>query len=66
MSLAACPSCGFNTKMNILSGSYFWVHKCKQCGHLFCYKCRGSNGARKCPKCDSTSFQNYEKVHLRD
>lgn len=63
MSLPACPGCGYNSKAG-LTTSHFTIYKCSECGHLFCYKCPDSNGARKCPDCGSTHFNSYDKVYL--
>ena len=65
MSMSACPGCGFNKKTSLLSGAYFNVYRCKECNSEYCYECRGSNGARKCPRCSSTSRREIGKVYLR-
>jgi Zn ribbon nucleic-acid-binding protein len=64
MSLSKCPSCGFNEKESMFTGSHFYIYKCLKCQYLFCYECKGSNTARQCPKCESKDFFKYEIVHL--
>ena len=53
MSLDCCPGCGRKGKAG-LTHNYFHVYTCSNCGHRYCAECKGSNGARKCPKCGET------------
>jgi len=60
--ISSCPGCG-STKESIgWSSAYFDVFKCSSCGAYYCFKCYGSNGARHCPKCGSTSASTYGRV----
>jgi hypothetical protein len=65
MSLSRCPTCGYNKKAGLLTGSHFPVHKCSKCSHLYCYQCNGSNGGRKCPRCEAKTRSTYGTVYLK-
>lgn len=64
MALTACPGCGYSSKGGMTVG-HFTIYKCKDCGHLFCHECPGSNGARKCPECGSSDKTTYEKIYIK-
>jgi DNA-directed RNA polymerase subunit RPC12/RpoP len=65
---SSCPGCGFNQKSNLFSGSHFYIYKCKNCGHKFCYKCGNVQGTITttaiCPECGSNGYEDG-KVYLR-
>jgi DNA-directed RNA polymerase subunit RPC12/RpoP len=53
---SACPNCGRKATWGRVP-----IYECSRCGKRFCYECPGSNGARRCPKCQSES-----KRHVGD
>jgi len=58
----SCPNCGAGKNDIGWSAAYFDVYECRDCGEKYCFKCRGSNGARYCPACKSTSRNTYGRV----
>jgi hypothetical protein len=62
--LPFCPSCGYNKKSGLLTGSHFYVYTCSGCGHDYCYKCSGSNDGKKCPRCGNSSKKTKGIVYL--
>jgi len=45
------PCCKKKYPQSLLSGAYFQIYRCKDCGKLWCHKC-GEYGDR-CPNCSS-------------
>jgi len=62
---SSCPSCGFNKKSGLLTGSHFPIHRCRDCGRRYCYECGGSNGGRRCPDCSSEKKTKDGEAYLR-
>ncbi len=60
--ISVCPGCDADKHDISWAAAYFDVYKCKDCGEEYCHKCRGSNGARYCPACKSTSRDTYGRV----
>lgn len=60
-----CPSCGYKGVSGPLTGAYFNVYKCSDCGKKYCYNCPGSNGGRKCPGCGSEKKNAVGEVYLK-
>ena len=60
-----CPGCGADEGSISWSAAYFDVYECKDCDREFCYKCRGTNGGRHCPKCEGTNFRSVARVSKR-
>ena len=64
MSLTACPTCGA-TARNAISSSWFPVFSCQKCDAKYCFKCDGTNGGNRCPRCSSTAYTTLGKVYAR-
>lgn len=62
---AACPQCDYNKQQDILTGSFFRIYECTQCQHLFCHKCVGANGGKRCPQCQGMKRNTVGEVQLR-
>ena len=45
-----CPGCGRKAPDGLLS-THFKIFRCSKCLMHYCYSCRNSNNARKCPSC---------------
>ena len=52
--IACCPNCKRNASDIGWSASYFDIYECSNCRTWYCYNCRNSNGARRCPECEDT------------
>jgi len=60
--MSATPCCNKVYRMSMLSGSWFHIRKCNDCGKLWCHKC-GKYGDR-CPKCESKSSSQHSTYNM--
>jgi reverse gyrase len=60
---AACPKCGHHARGGLLGGAFVYLHKCRDCGCVFCEECRNHS---QCPNCGSDDVQwEYDKAFPR-